>query len=90
MIEQRIADLRNLPLLEDDPVYHLGRTLNTDEHIILDEILEDEIREIPGYQVWLQNILDFLFFFFIAFYIHRYILKKFCCINRQSCAFISY
>uniref|UniRef100_A0A1A9ZTP3 Uncharacterized protein n=1 Tax=Glossina pallidipes TaxID=7398 RepID=A0A1A9ZTP3_GLOPL len=52
MIEQRIADLRNLPLLEDDPVYHLGRTLNTDEHIILDEILEDEIREIPGYQPW--------------------------------------
>uniref|UniRef100_A0A1B0GAX1 Uncharacterized protein n=1 Tax=Glossina morsitans morsitans TaxID=37546 RepID=A0A1B0GAX1_GLOMM len=51
MIEQRIADLRNLPLLEDDPVYHLGRTLNTDEHIILDEILEDEIREIPGYQM---------------------------------------
>uniref|UniRef100_A0A1A9V4I5 Uncharacterized protein n=1 Tax=Glossina austeni TaxID=7395 RepID=A0A1A9V4I5_GLOAU len=52
MIEQRIADLRSLPLLEDDPVYHLGRTLNTDEHIILDEILEDEIREIPGYQHW--------------------------------------
>uniref|UniRef100_A0A1B0BQY8 Uncharacterized protein n=1 Tax=Glossina palpalis gambiensis TaxID=67801 RepID=A0A1B0BQY8_9MUSC len=52
MIEQRIAGLRNLPLLEDDPVYHLGRTLNTDEHIILDEILEDEIRELPRYQPW--------------------------------------